>query len=83
PPEDGRTIDTYIDAVLKREKLQRNPHASRAELIRRATYDLTGLPPTPEEVEQFVNSDDPEAWPKLIDRLLESPHYGERWGRHW
>ena len=83
PPEDGRTIDTYIDAVLKREQLQRNPRASRAELIRRATYDLTGLPPTPEEVEHFVNSDDPEAWPKLIDRLLESPHYGERWGRHW
>ena len=60
-----------------------NPEAGRRSLIRRATFDLTGLPPGPEEVRAFANDPDPLAYEKLIDRLLASPHYGERWGRHW
>ncbi|WP_417849526.1 DUF1553 domain-containing protein [Thalassoglobus sp.] len=84
-PEDWNTnpIDRFIFAKLKAKKLSPNPRATRRELIRRATFDLTGLPPTPEEVEHFLNDDSPEAYRKLIDRLLASPHYGERWGRHW
>jgi len=59
------------------------PSADRRTLIRRVTFDLTGLPPTPEEVTAFLNDKSPNAWPRLIDRLLASPRYGERWGRHW
>lgn len=81
PHHDG--IDEYIDEKLSALGLERNPPADRRVLIRRATYDLTGLPPTPEEVAAFVADRDPEAYRKLIDRLLDSPHYGERWGRHW
>ena len=80
---DDATIDHFIDVKLSEAGLAKNPPADRRTLIRRATYDLTGLPPTPEEIEQFENDTDPDAWPKLIDRLLESPHYGERWARHW
>ena len=60
-----------------------NPLASRRVLIRRASFDLIGLPPQPEEVDKFVADPDPQAYEKLIDRLLESPQYGERWARHW
>src|SRR5947208_8480835 len=60
-----------------------NPAAGRRTLIRRAYLDLIGLPPSPEEVNAFVNDRSPNAWEKVIDRLLVSPHYGERWGRHW
>ena len=77
------TIDAFICEKLSVEGLTMNPTADRRTLIRRATYDLIGLPPTPEEVDTFVNDPDPEAYEKLIDRLLASPHYGERWGRHW
>ncbi|MDF1659383.1 MAG: DUF1553 domain-containing protein [Verrucomicrobiales bacterium] len=80
---DTHPIDAFIEAKLEAEGLEMNSPAERRDLIRRATYDLTGLPPTPEEVETFVASDDPKAYDKLIDRLLASPHYGERWGRHW
>ena len=59
------------------------PPADKRTLIRRATYDLTGLPPTPEEVERFLNDDTPDAFSRVVDRLLDSPHYGEQWGRHW
>ena len=59
------------------------PPADRRTLIRRAYLDLIGLLPTPEEVEAFVNDPSPNAWEKRIDQLLASPHYGERWGRHW
>lgn len=83
PYEVDATIDHFIDDRLKEQGLRRNPPADRRTLIRRATYDLTGLPPSPEEIEQFVNDTDPQAWPNLIDRLMASPHYGERWGRHW
>lgn len=77
------SIDAFIREKLSAEGLEMNPEADRRTLIRRATYDLTGLPPTPEEVDEFVQSQDPDAYAKLIDRLLDSPHYGERWGRHW
>ena len=60
-----------------------NAAAERRTLIRRATFDLLGLPPTPEEIEAFAHDPDPDAYGKLIDRLLDSPHYGERWARHW
>ena len=81
PP--ARQIDDFIRAKLTEQGLDLNPPADRRTLIRRATYDLIGLPPTPEEVEAFVSDPDPKAYEKLIDRLLDSPHYGERWGRHW
>ena len=77
------SIDAYIDESLAAEGLERNAAADRRVLIRRASYDLTGLPPTAEEVEAFIEDTDPKAYEKLIDRLLDSPHYGERWGRHW
>lgn len=77
------SIDEFIEAGLKEKNLSMNGPADRRVLIRRATYDLTGLPPTPEEVDQFVKDENPDAYPKLVDRLLASPHYGERWGRHW
>ena len=64
-------------------KLSLSPRADKRTLIRRATFDLHGLPPTPDEVEAFLKDDSPDAYEKLIDRLLASPHYGERWGRHW
>lgn len=76
-------IDRFIFAKLAESGLQPNPPAERRELIRRLTYDLTGLPPTPEQVEAFVADKDPRAYEKLVDRLLESPRYGEQWGRHW
>jgi hypothetical protein len=76
-------IDRFILAKLESAGLAPAPAASPQQLIRRATFDLTGLPPTPEEVDAFVNDPSPNAWDKVIDRLLASPHYGERWGRHW
>lgn len=76
-------LDAFIDQALAAENLHRNPPADRRTLIRRASYDLLGLPPTPEEIDAFVNDPAPDAWPRLVDRLLASPHYGERWGRHW
>ena len=57
--------------------------ADKITLLRRATFDLTGLPPTPEEVEAFLADNSPQAFEKVVDRLLASPQYGERWGRHW
>jgi len=77
------SIDAYIETELAEQGLEMNPAADRRTLIRRATYDLIGLPPTEEEVDAFLNDSDPLAYEKLIDRLLASPHYGERWGRHW
>lgn len=76
-------IDAFILARLDAEGLAAAPPADRRTLIRRATFDLTGLPPTPEEVEAFLNDATPTAYESLVDRLLASPHYGERWGRHW
>jgi len=76
-------IDRFVLAKLEEMKLQPVAPAGRRELIRRATFDLIGLPPTPEEVEAFIADESPEAFRKVIDRLLESEHYGERWGRYW
>ena len=76
-------IDRFILAKLESKGMKPNPYANRRTLIRRATFDMLGLPPTPEEVQAFVNDRSPDAWAKVVDRLLASPHYGERWGRHW
>ncbi len=76
-------IDAFILAGLQKAELKPAPPAARATLIRRVTYDLHGLPPTPEEIDAFVNDKSPTAWAKVIDRLLASPRYGEQWGRHW
>ena len=76
-------VDAFILAELERKGLKPAPLADRRTLIRRATFDLTGLPPTPEEVEAFVADRSANAWEKVVERLLASPAYGERWGRHW
>ena len=76
-------VDRFILARLEKEHMLPNPPASREALIRRATYDLTGLPPTVEEVKEFILDTSPNAFEKVVDRLLASPRYGERWGRHW
>lgn len=76
-------LDRYVLAGLEQNGLKPNRYADRRTLIRRATFDLTGLPPTPEETEAFVNDPSPRAYETVIDRLLASPAYGERWGRHW
>lgn len=76
-------IDAFIAEKLKTEGLGMNSPASKRALIRRVTYDLTGLPPTFEEVDAFVKDDSPEGYTRLVDRLLTSPAYGERWARHW
>lgn len=76
-------IDRFIRAKQEAVELKSNGTADRRVLIRRAYFDLIGLPPTPDQVDAYVNSTDPDAWPKLIDELLASPQYGERWARHW
>ncbi len=76
-------IDQFILAKLKEKGLEPSKKADKHTLIRRVTYDLTGLPPTPEQVDAFVADTDPKAFEKLVDRLLASPQYGERWARHW
>ena len=76
-------VDRFILATLEREQIPHSPVADRRTLIRRVTYDLTGLPPTPEEVEAFVRDEHPQAYRRLVDRLLDSPQYGEQWARHW
>jgi hypothetical protein len=76
-------LDSFVFAKLDAAGLAPNPPASKHVLIRRAYFDLLGLPPPLEEVDAFVNDTSPDAWPRLIQRLLSSPHYGERWGRHW
>ena len=76
-------IDQFILRALKKAELKPAPEADRRELIRRASFDLHGLPPTPEQVAAFVNDERPDAWERLIEDLLKSPHYGERWGQHW
>jgi len=76
-------IDNFILARLEENGMKPNPPADKYTLIRRATFDLTGLPPTEAEVQRYLVDDSPEAWSKVVDRLLASPHYGERWGRYW
>lgn len=76
-------IDRFVLAKLESEKMKPAKEADRATLIRRLSLDLTGLPPTIEEIRHFQNDRSPDAYDKLVDRLLSSPHYGERWARHW
>jgi hypothetical protein len=76
-------IDQFVFHQLEQEKLAPSPEADRVTLIRRASLDLTGLPPTPAEVDAFVADKSPDAYAKVVERLLESPHYGEKWARHW
>ena len=76
-------LDAFILAALEEKGLKPAPPAEKRNLIRRATFDLTGLPPTPAEVQAFLADDSLEAFTRLVDRLLASPRYGERWGRHW
>jgi hypothetical protein len=76
-------IDAFVYARLKAAGLRPAAPATREQLIRRVTFDLIGLPPTPAEIDAFVGDGSPQAWANVVDRLLGSPHYGERWGRHW
>ncbi len=76
-------IDSFLLSRLEVKQLSFAAEADRRTLIRRATFDLLGLPPTPDEIEEFVNDSEPDVYERLIDRLLASPRYGERWGRHW
>ena len=82
-PSPGSSVDSFIQNRLAQENLSPSPAASPATLIRRVSLDLTGLPPTPEEVAAFLADPSDQAYSKLVDRLLQSPHYGERWGRWW
>lgn len=76
-------IDAFVLAELEKKGLKPAPPASRAELLRRVTFDLTGLPPTPTELDAFLADRRPDAYERVVDRLLASPAYGERWARHW
>lgn len=76
-------VDAFVLSKLESRGWKPSPPAERHELIRRVTFDLTGLPPTPQEVTNFVNDPSPEAYERVVDRLLASPRYGERWGQHW
>jgi hypothetical protein len=76
-------VDAFVLARLRKAGLKPAPAADRATLIRRVRFDLTGLPPTPAEIDSFVNDRSSDAWEKLVERLLASPQYGEQWGRHW
>jgi len=82
-PTTKHSIDAFVDAQLSEHGLHRSPQADRRTLIRRLSFDLLGLPPEPAEVAAFLADDTPQAWERLVDRMLASPHYGERWARHW
>ncbi len=81
--DDRKTIDDFVIEKLAEKNLTLSPEADRRTLIRRLSFDLHGLPPSPEDVENFVNDVDAQAYEKLVDRMLASPHYGERMARHW
>jgi hypothetical protein len=82
-PHARNPIDAFILTRLRREGLSPSPEADRRTLIRRVTFDLTGLPPTPQDVKAFIEDASPDAYEKLVDHLLAAPAYGERWARHW
>jgi len=77
------SIDAFVLARLRARGLRFAPEADRLTLIRRAAFDLTGLPPGPNEIDQFLNDQSADAYDKMLEQFLQSPHYGERWGRHW
>lgn len=79
----GTPIDAFVLRSLKEAGLKPAPQADRRTLVRRLSYDLTGLPPSPEVTAAFESDDSVDAWPRLVDKLLSSPHYGEKWGQHW
>src|SRR5438445_1436483 len=84
PKDRARTpVDAFLVDALAKQRLGFSPDAEKITLLRRACLDLTGLPPTPAEVEAFLADTAPDAYERLIDRLLDSPHYGDRWRRHW
>src|SRR5262249_11565432 len=76
-------LDRFVLAKLEAKGLRPSPTADRRALLRRVTFDLIGLPPTPEEVAAFEADKSPDAYARVVERLLASPHYGERWGRYW
>ena len=76
-------VDAFVLAKLEAKGMSSAPQADRRTLIRRTTYDLTGLPPTPKEVTDFLEDKSADAFARVVDRLLDSPRYGERWARHW
>ena len=76
-------VDAFVLQTLEQKELEPAPVADKYTLVRRAYFDLLGLPPSPEQVDKFVNDQSPEAWLNLLNELLDSKHYGERWGRHW
>ena len=76
-------VDRFLDAARREAGVKAGPRADPLTRLRRAYLDLTGLPPTPEQVDEFLADTERGAWERLIERLLDSPHYGERWGRHW
>src|SRR3954471_15341739 len=76
-------IDAFIMATLEANGLSPAPEAERTALLRRLSFDLTGLPPSPIAIEEFLNDRSPDAYAKVVDRLLSSPHYGVRWAQHW
>lgn len=82
-PGEKHPVDAFIDRRLADAGLSPASRAGKRLLMRRAAFDLTGLPPLPEDIEAFLADESPEAWNRAVDRLLESPHYGEQWGRHW
>ena len=83
PREIVNPVDAFIQAKLEEKGLAKAPRADPQTLLRRAYFDLTGLPPSPEQTARFLNDRSPDAWEKLVDELLRSPRYGERWGRYW
>ncbi|HEX4591557.1 MAG TPA: DUF1549 domain-containing protein, partial [Gemmataceae bacterium] len=83
PGEIANPIDAFLDSARAEQGLSARPKAPKAVLVRRVYLDLVGLPPTPSEQESFEDDDSLDAYERLVDRLLASPHYGERWGRHW
>ncbi len=83
PGASDHAIDRFVRARLEREGIAPSPPASRRELVRRLSLDLVGMPPTPEEVRDFLADDREDAYERLVDRLVGSPHYAERWARHW
>jgi mono/diheme cytochrome c family protein len=83
PPKNASPLDAFIGARLAEDKLAPSPEADRTTLIRRLYFVMLGLPPTPEEVAAFVADRKPQAFERLVDRVLDDPRYGERWGRHW
>ncbi|SVC65044.1 uncharacterized protein METZ01_LOCUS317898, partial [marine metagenome] len=83
PKTTKNPVDAFLLRTLKTNRLGFSPQADKRTLIRRATFDLTGLPPTPEEIKKFIEDKSPGAYDQLLVRLLASPQYGERWGRHW